>query len=140
MGDAGEGSAEDHPIRVVIADDSEDIRTLIRMQLERDGRFQVLAEAVGAEEAVELLRQHRPEVATFDLHMPGMQDLEGVREARAASPDTALFIVTGTYHPGRDPDLDLADVAGWLTKDEIMSGLPDRVAEIARPNPGLGER
>lgn len=100
------------------------------MQLERDGRFEVIAEAEDAQRAVDLLSDHRPDIASFDLHMEGMTDLDVLSDARQASPETAIVIVTGTYHPGRDPDLDLADISGWFTKDQIMSGFPDGLLEL----------
>lgn len=120
-------------LRVVVADDSSDIRTLIRMQLERDGRFEVLDEATDAGSAIELLRSHRPDVATFDLHMDGMTDLAFLDDARSASPGTAIVIVTGTYHPTRDPDLDLADIDAWFTKDQIMGSFSERLVELKQP-------
>lgn len=116
---------------VVIADDTEDIRTLIRMQLERDGRFQIAGEATNAASAVELLRQHRPGIATFDLHMDGMENLAALDRARDASPETTLVVVTGTYHPGRDPDLDQAAIAGWMTKEDIMNNFGDRLLKLS---------
>ena len=115
---------------IVIADDSEDIRTLIRMQLERDGRFEVLAESTDAHSAIEQVREHRPDLATFDLHMDGMSDLSLLQDARRACPETAIVIVTGTYHPSRDPDLDLAEIDAWFTKDQIMGEFPDRLLEL----------
>ena len=118
---------------VVIADDSDDIRTLIRMQLERDGRFEVLDEATDARGGIQLVGAHRPDVATFDLHMSGMTDLGVLADVRKTSPDTAIVIVTGTYHPNRDPDLDLADIDAWFTKDQIMGEFPDRLLELRRP-------
>ena len=131
-----DGRVEDERrARVVIADDSADIRTLIRMQLERDGRFQVLDEATDAYAAIELVREHRPDVATFDLHMSGMTDLALLGDIRQACPDTAIVIVTGTYHPARDPDLELADIDAWFTKDQIMGDFSDRLLELRQPEP-----
>lgn len=111
----------------VIADDSEDIRTLIRMVLERDERFDVIAEVRDAAAAVDCLRTHQPDLATFDLHMDGMSDLGALKEARSVSPRTKLIVVTGTYRPGRDPNLDLAEIDDWMHKDQIMIDLPDRL-------------
>ena len=126
---------EEQPrLKVVVADDSSDIRTLIRMQLERDGRFEVLDEATDARSAVELMRSHRPDVATFDLHMEGMTDLAILEDARSASPETAIVIVTGTYHPSRDPDLDLAAIDAWFTKDQIMGSFTDRLVALRQPS------
>ena len=117
---------------VVIADDSDDIRTLIRMQLERDGRFEVLAESTDARAAIEELRTHRPDLATFDLHMDGMADFSLLEDVRRSCPETAIVIVTGTYHPSRDPDLDMAEIDGWFTKDQIMGEFPDRLLELRK--------
>lgn len=112
---------------MVIADDSEDISTLIRMVLERDERFDVIAEVRDAAAAVDCLRTHQPDLATFDLHMDGMSDLGALKEARSVSPRTKLIVVTGTYRPGRDPNLDLAEIDDWMHKDQIMIDLPDRL-------------
>lgn len=124
---------------VVIADDSEDIRTLIRLQLERDGRFHVLEETTDATSAIELIRVHQPDLATFDLHMEGMTDLAFLDDVREACPNTAVVIVTGTYHPSRDPDLDMAEIDGWFTKDQIMGDFPARLLELERKEQAPGE-
>lgn len=123
---------EQRPITVAIADDSEDIRSLIRLRLERDGRFEIVGEAENAAAGTELVRQHRPDIATFDLHMEGMEELAFLGDARSASPRTAIVIVTGTYHPDRDPDLDLAEITAWFTKDQIMGEFPDRLLDLVR--------
>ena len=117
---------------VVIADDSEDIRTLIEMVLERDGRFEVVDVVCDGATAVSSLSRHRPDLATFDLHMEGMTDLHSLREARSASPTTALVVVTGTYRVGHDPDLDEAEIDDWLHKDQIMTDLPERLIAALR--------
>ena len=121
---------EQRQATVVIADDMGDIRALLRMVLERDGRFEVVAEADDGDKALELLREHQPDFVTLDLHMDGMSDLSLLGHARDASPASAVVIVTGTYHPDRDPDLDSAEIAGWFTKDQIMTDLPDRLLEL----------
>ena len=117
---------------VVIADDSEDIRTLIKMVLERDERFEVIDVVCDGAAAVGSLRRNHPDLATFDLHMEGMTDLHSLHEARSASPTTALIVVTGTYRAGHDPDLDAAEVDDWLHKDQIMTDLPDRLVAVLR--------
>lgn len=117
---------------VVVADDSEDIRALIKMVLERDARFDVVAVVRSGPTAVAALRDLQPDLATFDLHMDGMADLTSLKEARTVSPRTKLIVVTGTYRVGHDPDLDLAPIDDWMQKDQIMSDLPDRLIATLR--------
>ena len=63
-------------IRVVIADDADDLRMLIRMQLVSDARFDVVGEAVDGVEAIEQVDAKDPDVLLLDLAMPRMDGLE----------------------------------------------------------------
>lgn len=116
--------------RVVVADDLEDVRTLIRMALERAGGFEIVGEAANASEAARLAAEHRPELVTMDLHMPGMDDLAGVHLVKEQAPDARIVLVSGTYHPAYDPDLDIPEIDLHIEKDQILSSLPDRVRAL----------
>ncbi len=70
-------------IRVLLADDTPDIRLLVRMALETDGRFEVVGDANDGAEALELLEQEQPDVVVLDMGMPkvdGLQVLSRMRE------------------------------------------------------------
>ncbi len=86
-------------IRVLVADDVDDYRMLLRMQLELDGRFEVVGEAANGLEAVEMVGAERPDVIVLDVAMPEMDGLAAAKEIRAATPDTRIVIVSGF---GRD--------------------------------------
>jgi DNA-binding NarL/FixJ family response regulator len=58
-------------IRVLLADDHSVVRQGLRMFLALDSEIEVVAEATDGAEAVELARQHRPDVVVMDLLMPG---------------------------------------------------------------------
>jgi two-component system, response regulator PdtaR len=66
------------PMRVLIAEDETIIRLDLRALLERAG-FEVCAEARDGEEAVELAREMRPEVAVLDVKMPRLDGIEAAR-------------------------------------------------------------
>lgn len=118
------------PHRVVVADDLEDVRTLIRMALERAGGFEIVGEAADADEAARLVAEHQPALVTMDLHMPGMEGLDGVLRVKAQAPDACIVLVSGTYHPAHDPDLDIPEIALHIDKDQILSSLPDKLRAL----------
>ena len=82
------------PIRVVLADDHPSVRAGIRQFIERDPGIQVLAEADDGARALQLIRQHRPDVAVLDLQMPKLTGLEVIAEARKEALPTAYMILT----------------------------------------------
>ena len=65
---------------VLVAEDDEDILLLVATRLKRDG-FDVLTARTG-EEALRLVREHRPEIAVLDIGMPPPDGLEVVRQIR----------------------------------------------------------
>jgi len=66
-------------VRVVIAEDEAIIRLDLKEILEEEG-YQVVGETGRGDEAVELVRQHRPDLAILDIKMPGKDGLEAARE------------------------------------------------------------
>jgi response regulator NasT len=65
-------------IRVVIAEDEAIIRLDLRETLEEEG-YIVVAECGRGDQALELVREHRPDLAILDIKMPGMDGLEAAR-------------------------------------------------------------
>lgn len=64
--------------RVVIAEDEAIIRLDLRETLEEEG-YEVVAETGRGDRAVELVREHRPDLAILDIKMPGVDGLEASR-------------------------------------------------------------
>ena len=81
-------------IRVLLADDEAMIRAGVRAILVTDPDIEVIAEATDGNEAVELVRRHRPDVALIDIRMPKLDGLAATAEIRQAVPDVAVVILT----------------------------------------------
>ncbi|HET6809509.1 MAG TPA: response regulator [Acidimicrobiales bacterium] len=81
-------------VRVLIVDDSSDIRLMLRLLLGRDDRFDVVGEGGDGREAIELAAQLRPDVVLLDRHMPRLGGLEAMPEIRRVSPDTEIVLYT----------------------------------------------
>ena len=68
--------------RIVIAEDEAIIRLDLRETLEEEG-YAVVADTGRGDDAIELVRQHRPDVAIFDVKMPGLDGLDAARVVSA---------------------------------------------------------
>jgi response regulator NasT len=68
--------------RIVIAEDEAIIRLDLRETLEEEG-YIVVADTGRGDDAIELVRQHKPDVAIFDVKMPGLDGLDAARVVSA---------------------------------------------------------
>jgi len=88
----------DRILRVLIVDDSAYVRKVIKQMLSRSPFIEVVGAACDGEEALEMLRDLRPDVVTVDLIMPGIGGLGFIREqmARAPVPIVVVSIASET--------------------------------------------
>ena len=99
-------------IRVVLADDSDDVRDMLRMALEMDGRFDVVGEAANGQEAVELVGVERPDAIFLDLMMPVLDGLHAIPQIRRQSPDTKIIVLSvAAAHPSSSEALEMGATA-----------------------------
>jgi len=81
-------------IRILLADDHTVLRTGLRLLLERQPGFQVIAEARDGRETVELAQKFRPDIALLDIGMPNLNGIEAARQISAAQPNAAIIILS----------------------------------------------
>ena len=137
--------AEAPAYRVVVADDFADMRHLVRLTLERSGRFHIVGEAVNGVEAVDQAREHRPDILVLDLAMPVLSGMEALPQIRAASPDTKVVVLSGFDRSHMESEAIAGGAVGYLEKglrpgqlvDELLAvagliELVERAAETAR--------
>jgi DNA-binding NarL/FixJ family response regulator len=82
-------------LRTLVVDDTPDIRFLVRLSLQRDGRFEVIGEAADGVEAIRAAAEHQPDLVLLDLAMPLMDGLEALPEIRAQSPESKVVVLSG---------------------------------------------
>jgi two-component system NarL family response regulator len=110
-------------IRILVAEDHlvarVGVTTIVNMQED----MVVIAEAANGTQAVELYRQHHPDVALLDMRMPVMSGVEAAQAIRTEFPQARMIALT-TY--GGDEDIRRAlnaGVAAYLTKDVLHDEL-----------------
>lgn len=80
--------------RVLIVDDSEMARAGMRLILEGDAAFEVVAEGSSGEEALALSEQWMPDIVLMDIQMPGMGGLEATKQLKRKYPYLKVVMVT----------------------------------------------
>lgn len=115
---------------VVVADDDADIRDLVTFKLGSAG-YTVVPAADG-DEALQLINEHRPELAVLDVMMPGQSGLDVLRSIRAdeALAGTRVILLTAR---ARDVDVDAGFSTGaddYLTKPFSPRELVHRVTTL----------
>ncbi|GIG66717.1 response regulator transcription factor [Phytomonospora endophytica] len=108
---------DDHPIRLLIADDHPIVRDGLRGMFASAPGFEVLGEAADGAEAVRMARALAPDVILMDLRMPGMDGLTAINEL-ARLGVTARVLVLTTYDTDAHvlPAIE-AGATGYLLKD-----------------------
>lgn len=83
-------------IQLVVADDHEVVRSGLASLL-REGGMEVVGEAAGGEEAVQMTLQHRPDVVLLDIRMPDLDGLAALDKIRQQLPNQPAVMIS-TYH------------------------------------------
>ena len=82
------------PVRVVIVDDTYDLRELLRLALTRGG-MEVVGEAGDGLAGIEAVRLEKPDVVLLDLSMPVMDGLEALPSIRRLVPAAKIIVLSG---------------------------------------------
>ncbi|MEX2393773.1 MAG: response regulator transcription factor [Actinomycetota bacterium] len=117
------------PVRVVVVDDNEDLRVLLRLHFMRDGRFVVVGEAADGREAIAVAEAQQPDVMVLDRRMPILDGLEAMPDIRRVSPNTAIVLYTANEDPWSYQAAVDAGALGVLEKIGIAKGFVDKVVK-----------
>ncbi|OCA97322.1 LytR/AlgR family response regulator transcription factor [Clostridium beijerinckii] len=81
-------------IKVLIVDDEIGIRTIIKKILDKSGGFEVVGETDNGEEAIDIFKEHRPNVVFFDIEMPKCNGIDCARVLTDIDPKTIIIFAT----------------------------------------------
>jgi len=130
---------ETKKIRIMVIDDQAVVRQGFVSLIGTVSDMEIVAEGSNGREAVELFRQHQPDITLIDLRMPLMSGVEAIGEIRREFPGARIIVLT-TY----DGDEDIyrsvqAGAQGYLLKDMFFEELESAIRKVhggARLIPG----
>ena len=104
-------------IRIVLADDHALIRNSLSRMLATQPDFEVVGIASDGQEALDLVRQHSPEVVLMDLHMPVVDGVAAIEVLTKDHPDVSVIALSAFEEPTQVTAALTAGAQGYLIKD-----------------------
>src|SRR5215204_7494278 len=103
-------------VSIVLADDHEVVRHGLRMVLEAEDGFEVVAEAGDLEATRRYVRAHHPRVLVLDLNLPEGSSLPAIPDLLEQSPETAVVVLTMQQDPAFAREAMRAGALGYVLK------------------------
>jgi two-component system, NarL family, response regulator NreC len=142
--DAMAEAASSGPITIVLADDHQVVRAGLRMLLQAEEGFDVVAEAGDVATTERRVAAYRPRVLILDLNMPGESSLPAIPRLREAAPETQIVVLTMQNDPAFAREALRSGAIGYVLKEAADSELVQAVRLAAEGrtylNPELGAR
>lgn len=118
------------PIRILLADDHTVMRKGLRMLLDSQPEFSVVAEASDGRQAVEQAEATSPDVAVVDIAMPNLSGIEAAQRIHAALPQVAIVILSMHSDEGYVLRALKAGAKGYLLKDSAEGDLIQAIKAV----------
>ena len=114
--------------RVVIVDDHETMRSMLRRYIESD--CAIVGEAANGREAIEVVEQHRPDIVLLDVSMRVMNGFEAARMLRERLPETRIIFASQHAESTYVEEAFRVGASGYLLKKAAAAELPEAVRTV----------
>lgn len=140
MNDTGDGKST----TILLADDHVVVRSGLRMLLESEPDFEVVAEVGDTDAAERSVRGHKPDILMLDLNMPGRPTLEAIPDILESSPGTRIVVLTMQDDPAFAREAMRAGALGYVLKeaadDELINAVRLAAEGKSYLHPRLGAK
>ena len=117
-------------IRIIVIDDQAVVRQGFVSLINTVADMEVIAEGTNGQQAIELYKQHKPDVMLIDLRMPVLSGVEAISAIRRESPGARMIVLT-TYDGDEDIYRSLqAGAQGYLLKDVFFEELEEAIRKV----------
>jgi DNA-binding NarL/FixJ family response regulator len=114
---------ENSPVRILLVEDFEPFRTLIRILLEGKSGLQIIAEVADGQEAVHKAAELKPGLILLDIGLPSLNGVDAARRIRELSPDSKILFVTQESSPEVVQEALSLGASGYVVKTRVASDL-----------------
>ncbi|MBI4985299.1 MAG: response regulator transcription factor [Rhodocyclales bacterium] len=122
--------------RMLIVDDNDLTRALLRGLLRNEEEYEVVGEASNGEMAVELTQRLKPDIVCLDVDMPKMGGLEALARIREISPQTVVLMVTAHTERETVQTAIAHGAAGYIVKPfnagRVLSAIEAAMAKVVQ--------
>ena len=117
--------------RVLIADDVQETRRSVRLMLSMNPEVVVVATAANGRQAIELAREHHPDMVVMDINMPEVDGLTAYKEISQIYPDTGCIIITAQKDIVTLEKAMSLGAKEYLVKPFVLEEMNDAVSRVA---------
>lgn len=117
---------------ILLVDDHEVVRLGLKSLLEHSDKFQVVAEAGTAKEAIRLVEEYQPDVVLMDIRLPGVSGIEACQEITERWPEVRVVILTSYAEDDMLFSAIRAGASGYVLKQIGAEGLITAIEAACR--------
>ena len=121
-----------HKLRVLIADDVQETRRNTRLMLATIDDVEVVAIAANGLQALQLSKEHRPDIVLLDINMPEMDGLTAFREIAKAVPGTGCIIISAEKDAATFKTAISVGVQEYLIKPFTVDELEEAIGRVRK--------
>ena len=119
------------PVRVLVVDDEPDIRILLWLAVEADGRCLVVADASNGREGAALAAEHQPDVVVLDQVMPVMDGVRALPLIREAAPRAKVIMLSALSSPDQRVQALQSGADAYMEKSASFRPVLDLAVSLA---------
>ena len=119
-------------LKILIVDDHQFIRRMLRVLLEAEQGWAVCGEAADGQQAIDQSELLMPRVIILDIHMPVMNGFEATRRIHLRSPETLILILTSDESPHFARAAAACGALGFLSKAQTIDHLVKAILSLLR--------
>ena len=124
----------DDDIKVLIADDQDDLRLILGVALQQERGIEVVGEAADGAQAVQLAAERNPDVVVIDLSMPILDGLEAIPEIKRHSNTTKVVVLSAhDRHSSEALSAYASGADAFVEKTDALDELGSLLDDLCRP-------